>query len=39
LIGKNIAQLNDWERYANNQLWTADVATAQNQGMAQQMKD
>lgn len=39
LIGKNIVQLNDWERYANNQLWAADVATAQNQGMAQQMRD
>lgn len=39
LIARNIAQLNDWERYANNQLWTADVATAQNQGMAQQMRD
>ena len=39
LIAKNIAQLNDWERYANNQMWAADVATDQNQGMAQQMKD
>ena len=39
LIARNITQLNDWERYANNQLWAADVATAQNQGMAQQMKD
>ena len=39
LIARNIAQLNDWERYANNQLWAADVATAQNQGMAQQMRD
>ena len=39
LIGKNIAQLNDWERYANNQMQAADIATDQNQGMAQQMKD
>lgn len=39
LIARNITQLNDWERYANNQLWAADVATAQNQGMAQQMRD
>lgn len=39
LIARNITQLNDWERYANNQLWASDVATAQNQGMAQQMED
>lgn len=39
LIARNVTQVNDWERYANNQLWAADVATAQNKGMAQQMDD